>query len=234
MNNIVTTREHAKNIGAKRFFTGVECIHGHLSERYVSTGTCCACIKELSAKWALSNIEWIREYGKKYRKNTDVAEKHREQSRKYHWKNREKILEKNREKYKNNFILKKEKIKLQNKYNDILKEEDPIRYYLYRAICNHNRRCVKIGVPGRLSYQSVFNILKQQQYKCFTCDSKLTQNSISLDHWMPIALGGTNDCSNIKFLCNFCNFSKSDKHPEDWVRLNDPPTIPRESNTSNA
>ncbi len=233
MNKIIS-RQDAKAAGLKRFFTGVKCLHEHISERYVSTGTCCKCIKLHRDNWALSNKEWIYNYQSSYRKDPVVAGKHRECSRKYHWKNRDKIIEKNKNKYEKNFLLRKEKVACQNKYARDLRGSEPIRYYLYRAICNHNRRCLKQNVPGRLTYKGVLNILELQEYRCFTCSSPLNSQSISLDHWMPIALGGTNEHCNIKFLCNFCNFSKNDKHPDVWIKLNATPTIPRKSSIFDA
>jgi hypothetical protein len=37
-------REEARLQGRKRYFTGRPCVHGHETERYVSTGACIACI----------------------------------------------------------------------------------------------------------------------------------------------------------------------------------------------
>jgi hypothetical protein len=38
------TRKEAKAQGAKRYFTGLLCKHGHISARYVSTHQCCSCV----------------------------------------------------------------------------------------------------------------------------------------------------------------------------------------------
>ncbi len=37
------TRQHARETGLTRFFTGVECSNGHINERIVSNGLCIEC-----------------------------------------------------------------------------------------------------------------------------------------------------------------------------------------------
>jgi hypothetical protein len=41
----VITRRDASRSGQKKFYTGKPCIHGHLSERYVTTGSCIECLR---------------------------------------------------------------------------------------------------------------------------------------------------------------------------------------------
>lgn len=43
------SREDAKALGLKRFFTGVPCKNNHIAERYVSSGNCVTCLKERTA-----------------------------------------------------------------------------------------------------------------------------------------------------------------------------------------
>lgn len=41
---VVISRKAAHVAGLKRFFTGEPCVHGHVSERYVSSGNCIECV----------------------------------------------------------------------------------------------------------------------------------------------------------------------------------------------
>lgn len=41
----IEIKERAKSLGLSRFFTGVPCKRGHLSERLVSNGNCLECLK---------------------------------------------------------------------------------------------------------------------------------------------------------------------------------------------
>lgn len=44
------TRRQAKAIGAKHFFTGAPCEHGHIDRRYTSSGGCMACARAADLK----------------------------------------------------------------------------------------------------------------------------------------------------------------------------------------
>lgn len=41
----IISRDEATERGLSRYFTGVECNHGHVSERYTSTAGCIACLR---------------------------------------------------------------------------------------------------------------------------------------------------------------------------------------------
>lgn len=76
---IFSTRAEAKAAGAKRYFTGVPCANGHLSERYVG-GACVACQAEhglgnkaKTAAFRAANRELLRTRNKEY------VEKNREE-----------------------------------------------------------------------------------------------------------------------------------------------------------
>jgi hypothetical protein len=47
----VILRAAAKAAGLKRYYTGVPCLIGHLTERYASTGKCCECRKNIKARY---------------------------------------------------------------------------------------------------------------------------------------------------------------------------------------
>jgi len=52
MNYEIITRRDALNKGYKRFYTGRVCTHGHISQRFVSTGNCVQCGAERSKQFA--------------------------------------------------------------------------------------------------------------------------------------------------------------------------------------
>ena len=57
----IILRKESKLLGINRYFTGKQCKHGHLSERYVSDGHCIEC--EVSDR--------VKEYRKEYRKTEE-------------------------------------------------------------------------------------------------------------------------------------------------------------------
>jgi hypothetical protein len=62
----IIARATAQAKGLARYFTGVACKHGHVSERYVASKTCCKCGNATAnkskakdrAKYSLSSIDW--------------------------------------------------------------------------------------------------------------------------------------------------------------------------------
>ena len=51
------TRKEAKVAGAKHYSTGLPCKNGHIDLRVTSCGTCLACAREKTARWAALNYE---------------------------------------------------------------------------------------------------------------------------------------------------------------------------------
>ncbi len=60
------TRAEAIEAGAKRFFTGGPCKHGHIAPRLVSNRRCAECSRLARIKWGVENEEHVTEYRKKY------------------------------------------------------------------------------------------------------------------------------------------------------------------------
>jgi adenosine deaminase len=71
----IISREEAKEKGLKRYFTGVKCRNGHLSERSANQGNCLECQKE----YRESDV--YKSYLKKYRK-TDYFQSYQKEYRK--------------------------------------------------------------------------------------------------------------------------------------------------------
>lgn len=147
--------------------------------------------RKSSHNWYLANLDRCAEQRHKYYKAN--MEKVQEYSRKYYEDNREQAAERNRKWAKAN----PEKIKVKK----------------------HNRRARVKGNGGKLSPDIVKTLMTLQKGKCACCGKSLKQG-YHLDHIMPIALGGKNTDDNVQLLTPKCNLRKSDKHPDDWARLN--------------
>lgn len=72
----IVSRAEAKAQGLKRYFTGKPCKHGHVDERYVSSGKCAPCVN-------LQQRVFRKKYPERVAKN----------KRKYHRKNKAKVRE---------------------------------------------------------------------------------------------------------------------------------------------
>jgi len=57
-------------------------------------------------------------------------------------------------------------------------------------------------------------MLEEYNERCAICGELLTVDSVTLDHKIPLAEGGTNHSLNIQPLCSLCNSGKSDYYEE--------------------
>src|ERR1039458_2004942 len=57
----IITRKEALSKGLKRYFTGMLCQNGHLSERYTNNHICAECAKKHAAQWRKDNLMLNRE-----------------------------------------------------------------------------------------------------------------------------------------------------------------------------
>ena len=81
-----------------------------------------------------------------------------------------------------------------------------------------NRRAKILGLGGKLSANIVKNLLFLQKGLCACCNKPLGKD-YHLDHRMPLALGGSNEDSNMQLLLSRCNQQKGALHPIDFMRL---------------
>lgn len=75
MNDFPKTIEEARVVGARKYFTGEPCKHGHMAPRYVSTRMCVDCMAAHSKKWEADHPGNATERMQKWRKNNPEAAK---------------------------------------------------------------------------------------------------------------------------------------------------------------
>ena len=66
-----------------------------------------------------------------------------------------------------------------------------------------------------VSKRTRFEVLRRDDYTCRYCRS--TENTLTIDHVVPEALGGGNDPSNLVAACRDCNAGKSSTSPDEHV-----------------
>ena len=89
----IITKDYAKANGLNRYFTGKECLRGHICERNMS-GACVECTKINQKKWCKANPEKLYTKCKKWR--TENPEKNKEKFQKWATNNPEKVKQANR------------------------------------------------------------------------------------------------------------------------------------------
>lgn len=85
----VILRKQALEQGLTRYFTNIACVHGHVTERQTSNGTCLGCIAIKKREYFIKNREKLLAYYAQRRGATSSVRKERD--RKYYLKNRNAI-----------------------------------------------------------------------------------------------------------------------------------------------
>ena len=80
-------------------------------------------------------------------------------------------------------------------------------------IQKHRRR----GAVGTFSKKDIDFLMKSQRGKCVVCLASLLKGK-HIDHITPIALGGTNNPTNLQLLCPKCNLNKGAKDPIEFMQ----------------
>lgn len=85
---------------------------------------------------------------------------------------------------------------------------------------NANRRAQKVGAEGKHTAADMAKILLSQKGLCANpwCRIQLKEPNRHKDHRIPLKLGGSNDKSNMQWLCIPCNLAKSASHPVDFAQ----------------
>lgn len=186
----IISRNKAKEIGIKSYFTGHPCKRGHYSLRRVSNQGCVDC-----------DLDRMREYNKTYYKeNYDVFEKNRIKLKQ---RKPEYSLEYGR-------LWRSRNPNYSNEYRKMNLSK-------YRAY-NAKRRAAIKEAGGFYSDMDISEMFEQQEGICHGCKGSLDILGYHVDHKIPLDKGGSNWPENLQLLCPTCNLKKSNKDYEDWLR----------------
>ena len=67
-----------------------------------------------------------------------------------------------------------------------------------------------------LSYEQRLEIYNRAKGKCVLCGKEIKLQKMSIDHIVPLSMGGQDDLSNMQCTCYACNKFKSNILPEDF------------------
>ena len=214
----VVRLKDAKAQGMKLYFTGKPCKYGHLDQRYTSSGQCLTC---LQTSWP-----------------SHTPEKNRERAKQQRERNPERCAEVQAEWRRNNAERKKANDKAWRERNIEQKRANDKKWRTEnRERCNATKRVYKKrhrekysaerqlrrsrlkGAIGTHTAAQLRELLIKQRYKCPCCGKSL-RRGYHVDHIEPLALGGSNDITNIQLLFPTCNLKKGALDPIAWARQN--------------
>jgi len=166
------------------------CLHGVTPSRI-----CKKCSREKWVRWEQENPEKVREKKVRWRQeNHEKALESSRKSRKAHPETVLRYLQANIDRIRDGL----------RRWKQANREKVRAHY--------HARRALKIGNGGRFTDKEWKLVKEFYEYTCLRCDRKEPEIKLTIDHVLPLALGGRNSIDNIQPLCEFCNNSKHNKH----------------------
>lgn len=159
---------------------------------------CKKCVSEYGAKYRLENKEKYRECRRRFKK----TEKGKQCDKRYANKHRDEINARNRKLYAENAESLEKRKKSTKKYRQSNK------YKIVHKKNDMDRRARLKQSVGSFDLKE-FNLLVKIKFdnKCNLCGNEFT-GKYSIDHIIPLYLGGSNTINNIQPLCKSCNSRK--------------------------
>ena len=218
----IMTRAEARAQGLKKYFTGKPCKRGHVSERYVD-GMCVPCRLAQNERWAKANSTKKAASVKAFRERNAESIKAKQAAYHAEWyaKNRDKKLAQNKEYLQANPEVSRKAVRKWQKANPEKAASYAKAWYadpINSATHSNIRRARKAAAGGAYTSADARAILSAQGHRCAYCRDDLRKTKRHLDHIMPLARGGSNDPSNLQWLCATCNLSKGAKDPIEFAR----------------
>lgn len=140
----------------------------------------------------------------------------------YQEANREKMSEYGRAHYAKN---KPSILRRHREYDEANKEVRAAYFAKWRTperqrLANHRRRARLVAAAGSHTIEELQTLLEKQHHLCANpyCYMLLSNSwKSTIDHIEPLARGGSNDISNLQWLCRRCNTSKGTKGMDEWL-----------------
>lgn len=205
----------ARTIGVKWYFTGRPCVNGHYSARNTNSANCLQCTREMVKKlrdadperhhaynlaYGLARPDYIQSYAliaaARRRPGSELATRYNSERRLLRAAEPERFSAYDKRSYA------------------VQRKTKPIVF----RVKAHRRRTRKKLAGGFHTEKDIAALWLLQDGRCAVNTSHdLNDLGFHVDHWMPLALGGTNSVGNLRLLCPTCNLRKSKKDPADFL-----------------
>lgn len=211
-------RAEALSRGEAFYWTGMPCIRGHIAKRYTSNGDCIGCHYKKKSdkppkKTREERLAYMRQWYLDHRESQMAKAAVRYQANKDNWyrctpeQNRAKVA-----------AWQKANPDKANARNYRWRAAHPEAVKAERDKRSPSKKRGKVN-GGYYTREDTNAILQAQGFLCANprCGVDLRETKKHLDHKLAIKRGGTNDPSNLQWLCQPCNISKRDKTMQEWL-----------------
>jgi 5-methylcytosine-specific restriction endonuclease McrA len=93
---------------------------------------------------------------------------------------------------------------------------DPVAREVHRTRWR-NFHAQRLQIEGSHTAEDVARILERQGFVCFWCSADLSGGKHQMDHYVPLARGGSNWPDNLVCSCGPCNQSKGNMLPDEFL-----------------
>jgi 5-methylcytosine-specific restriction endonuclease McrA len=224
----IISRQEARALGLKRYFTGKPCKHGHVAERYTSIGNCVECQAQNYRDWYPENVSGIVERNARWRADNPekVAKHDRDKVIRRRARDLDGFLQNQRNRNK----------RFRERHPERIKETSQEYYYSHRekiiagvlewtrthpeqARAKGSRKRARLAAaPGSHTIEELLALLEEQGGLCVGpgCGVDI-RDTWTIDHKIPLTREETSDdIGNIQLLCFACNASKRDRTMDEW------------------
>jgi hypothetical protein len=102
----------------------------------------------------------------------------------------------------------------QDEWTDWLQRSDNPEILVNGSLEKAFHRKVRYEISGAVQQK----IWVRDGCKCMYCGATMGKAQLTIDHFVPLEMGGKNDTSNYLSACRKCNKDKGGMDPKDWCR----------------
>lgn len=163
-------------------------------------GWCRACANANTNNHAATHREYYKQKASEWYANADNAEKAKKRGRERYYSDPEKYRE-----------IERQRIAADPEWNRA-RVKEWVANNPERAKEQHRtRRARKSGSDGKITAQEWEALKAFYNYTCLCCRKQEPEIELTLDHVIPLALGGAHSIDNAQPLCRLCNNRKYTK-----------------------
>jgi 5-methylcytosine-specific restriction endonuclease McrA len=213
----IISRDDARAIGLSLYFTGKPCGRGHIAPRFVCNWACRDCnngeVRRRPGRNYDERLAYMRQW------NRDHREIQKDKKAAYYRAHKDKwpkqAPEVNRARVSAWQKANPDKVYARNtrwiKAHPEYKKLDNLRRSPSKARGKAN--------GGYYTREDTNALLEAQRFLCANprCNTDLRTTKKHLDHVLALKRGGTNDPSNLQWLCRSCNLSKGARTMTEWL-----------------